>query len=483
MRTGRKVGLIGTFARPLLGSPPTAPLPPDPACMDILVMIAQLTLSLSILVVLHELGHFLPAKWFGCRVEKFYLFFDPYFSLFKKKIGETEWGVGWLPLGGYVKISGMIDESMDMEQMEGPAQPWEFRSKPAWQRLIIMLGGVSVNFVLGFAIYAGMLMYWGTNTLAVDPATTGILAEPFGEQYGLRDGDRVVGVGKRDLETFGEREVKSAILFEGARELRIVRDGAPLTLTLPDSLQRNLGKEQYRNCSFFSLPLEPLVGYVEEGSPADSMGLALGDEIVAVDGAPVVYQQDVIERVRAREPGDAVTFTVERDGRTLDLAAVLPASRTIGFAVQIDEQYDYVAEDYTLAEAIPAGISSGLDKLAMQGRAVGQMFKSNIDASDSVGSFITIGRTFGGTWDWQKFWSLTALLSLILAVMNLLPIPALDGGHVMFLLYEVVTGRKPGDKFLQTATTIGFGLVLLLMGFAIFNDIRKAVFGAADAIC
>ena len=446
-------------------------------------MIAQLTLSLSILVVLHELGHFLPAKWFGCRVEKFYLFFDPYFSLFKKRIGETEWGVGWLPLGGYVKISGMIDESMDTEQMEGPPQPWEFRSKPAWQRLIIMLGGVTVNFVLGFAIFAGMLLYWGSSTLAVDPATTGIIAEPFGEQYGLRDGDRVLAVGDKTLTEFGEREVKSEILFNGARALHIERDGREMTLTLPDSLQRNLGKEQYKNCSFFSLPLKPIVGFVAEGSPADSIGLAVGDRVVAVDGTPVKWQQEVFPLIRAREPGDVVTLSVKRGADTIELAARLPASRTVGFAVAIADQYDIETKEYGLAEAIPAGIDSGLDKLAKQGQAVGQMFKSNIDASDSVGSFISIGKTFGGSWDWQRFWGLTGLLSLILAVMNLLPIPALDGGHVMFLLYEVVTGRKPGDKFLQYATTAGFGFVLLLMGFAIFNDIRKALFGAAEAIC
>ena len=451
--------------------------------MDILVMIAQLTLSLSILVVLHELGHFLPAKWFGCRVEKFYLFFDPYFSLFKRRIGETEWGIGWLPLGGYVKISGMIDESMDTEQMEGPPQPWEFRSKPAWQRLIIMLGGVTVNFVLGFAIYAGMLYYWGTSTLEVDPATTAIYAEPFGRQYGLQTGDRVLAIGGKPLEEFGESTVKQEILFQGARELTVERAGRRLTLSLPDSLQRNLGKEQYASCRLFSLPLKPVVGVLQEGSVAEEMGLRLGDEIVAVDGTPVAYQQEVIPLVRARDVGEEVAFAIRRDGEALTLTATVPPSKVFGFSPAVDEQYDISTRDYSLSEAIPAGIDSGLDKLARQGQAVGQMFAGNIEAKDSVGSFISIGKAYGPQWDWRRFWSLTALLSLILAVMNILPIPALDGGHVMFLLYEVVTGRKPGDRFLQYATTAGFGFVLLLMGFAIFNDIRKSVGPSVEAIC
>ena len=477
-------GYIPTFARPLKRARRTgAARAKDTPDMDILVMIAQLTLSLSILVVLHELGHFLPARWFGCRVEKFYLFFDPWFSLFKKRIGATEWGVGWLPLGGYVKISGMVDESMDMDQLAGPPQPWEFRSKPAWQRLIIMLGGVTVNFALGFAIYAGMLWYWGTTTLDVDPATTGIYAEPFGQQYGLRTGDRVLAVGDQALSSFGEATVRQEILFSGARELTVERGGRRLTLPLPDSLQRNLGKQEYASCSFFSLPLRPVVGVVGEASTADSMGLRVGDEIVAVDGTPVTYQQDVIPLIRAKAPGEAIAFEVRRGGEVRTLAARVPPSRVIGFGPAVDEQYDVSTVEYSVAEAIPAGVRSGLDKLARQGQAFGQMFAGNIEAKDSVGSFITIGRAYGPDWDWRRFWSLTALLSLILAVMNVLPIPALDGGHVMFLLFEVVTGRKPGDKFLQYATTAGFGFVLLLMAFAIFNDLRKTVGPSVEAVC
>ena len=451
--------------------------------MQVLIMIAQLTLSLSILVVLHELGHFLPARWFGCRVEKFYLFFDPYFSLFKKKIGETEWGVGWLPLGGYVKISGMVDESMDMEQMAGPPQPWEFRSKPAWQRLIIMLGGVTVNFILGFAIFGGMLWYWGEDVLRNDAVTAGIYAEPFGAQYGLRTGDRIYAVGDQVVEEFGDLQIRSEILFNAARTIEVDRGGQRITLPLPDSLQRNLGKEQYKNCRFFSLPLKPIVDTVLQGTAADSIGLEKGDQIVAIDGVPTPFQQDVIAEMKGKSAGSEVALTILRDGSTQRRSIILPESRMIGFGPSLTDQYEISHRDYTLAEAIPAGIESGLDKLAKQGQAVTQMFTGNIDASDSVGSFISIGKAFGGSWNWMSFWGLTGLLSLILAVMNILPIPALDGGHVMFLLFEVITGRKPSDRFLQVATTGGFAVVLLLMAFAIFNDFRKLGGEAVNYIC
>ncbi len=441
--------------------------------MQVLVMIAQLTLSLSILVVLHELGHFFPAKWFGCRVEKFYLFFDPYFSLFKKKIGETEWGVGWLPLGGYVKISGMIDESMDMEQMAGPPQPHEFRSKPAWQRLIIMLGGVTVNFILGFLIFAGMLFYWGTDVIRTEDAVQGIYAEELGELYGLQTGDRVLAIDDVELTEFGDQTVRAEVLFNAARNLKVRRGSEDLAIVLPDSLQRNLGKESYKNRRLYSLPLVPLIDSLIPESPADSAGLRKGDLILALNNVPVAYHQDVVKYVAALEPRGLLNVTALRGSDTVQVPLLLSNQKTIGYGPSLDGQYTITHQDYSVAEAIPAGIASGLDKLAKQGQAVTQMFRRNIDAGDSVGSFISMGKAFGGVWNWQSFWGLTGLLSLILAVMNILPIPALDGGHVMFLLYEVVTGRKPSDKFMQYATTFGFGIVLMLMAFALYNDIRK----------
>ena len=441
--------------------------------MQVLVMIAQLTLSLSILVVLHELGHFLPAKWFGCRVEKFYLFFDPYFSLFKKKIGETEWGIGWLPLGGYVKISGMIDESMDMEQMAGPPQPWEFRSKPAWQRLIIMLGGVTVNFILGFVIFAGILFYWGTDMIRNEDATQGIYAEELGRLYGLQTGDQVLAIEDVPLTEFGDQQVRAEVLFNAARDLKVRRGGEEVIIRLPDSLQRNLGKESYKNRRLYSLPLIARIDTLIPGSPADSAGLLKGDKIIALNGSPINFHQDVVAFVAEREANSRLNVSVLRANDTLELPLKLSAEKRIGYGPSLEDQYTITHRDYSMAEAIPAGIDSGLDKLAKQGQAVTQMFRRNIDAGDSVGSFISMGKAFGGVWNWQSFWALTGLLSLILAVMNILPIPALDGGHVMFLLYEVVTGRKPSDKFMQYATTFGFAIVLMLMAFALYNDIRK----------
>ena len=442
--------------------------------MEILVMVGQLILSLSILVVLHEFGHFLPAKWFGCRVEKFYLFFDPYFSLFKKKIGETEWGIGWLPLGGYVKISGMVDESMDMEQLKEEPKEWEFRSKPAWQRLIIMLGGVTVNFVLGFLIFAGMLWYWGTEKLPTENAVNGIYADALGELYGLQTGDQVLAIDTVQLKTFGDSYVKEEILFNAARTLTIRRDGREMKIQLPDSLQRNLTKEAYKGMHLYTLPRYAVVDSIDKDSPAAASDLAKGDRILAVNDKPVNWLQDMIKHFQANK-GKTVRVSVDRNGQTMSIPVSLTKSGQAGFWTYDDNYYDYVQQEYTIAEAIPKGIDKGLTALSNQGKAVGQMFSKNIDASDSIGSFITIGRAFGGVWSWPRFWQLTGLLSLILAVMNLLPIPALDGGHVMFLLYEVVTGRSPSDKFLQVATTIGFVLVLALMGFAIFNDVAKVL--------
>lgn len=442
--------------------------------MEVLVMIGQLILSLSILVVLHEFGHFLPARWFGCRVEKFYLFFDPYFSLFKKKIGETEWGIGWLPLGGYVKISGMVDESMDMEQLAEEPKEWEFRSKPAWQRLIIMLGGVTVNFILGFLIFAGMLWYWGTETLPIENAVHGIYAEELGAQYGLRTGDQVLAIDTVKLTSFGDVKVKEQILFSAARTLTLLREGKEIKIILPDSLQRNLTKEAYKNKRLYSLPRFAVVDSIKKDSPADASDLKKGDLVLAVNNVPVKWLQDMSKEF-TKYKGKQVDVTVDREGQTLSLPVTLTEEGQIGFWTFDENHYDYVQKKYSIAEAIPMGIDKGLTALADQGRAVQQMFSGNIDAKDSVGSFITIGRAFGGIWSWPRFWQLTGLLSLILAVMNLLPIPALDGGHVMFLLYEVVTGRAPSDKFLQVATTVGFVLVLALMAFAIFNDVSKVL--------
>ena len=435
-------------------------------------MAAQLMLSLSILVVLHELGHFLPARWFGCRVEKFYLFFDPYFELFKKKIGETEWGIGWLPLGGYVKISGMVDESMDMDQLEGEPQPWEFRSKPAWQRLIIMLGGVTVNFILGFAIFIGLLWYYGREYLPND-AVDGIYAECLGEQYGLRTGDKVLAIDSFALTEFGDRFIKQEVLLRGARTITVERGGREVQVVLPDSLQRNLTNPSYQRAALFSLPVRPVVDTILPGQPAADSDLRKGDVVVAVNGERTPLFPDV-RRALKDYKSSSVALTVLRDGRERVVEVGVTEAGTIGFGPDPQKQFETVRETYSLAEAIPMGIKQGWQSLADQADAVGQIFDNKIAAGDSVGSVFTMGRAFGATWDWSRFWKITGLLSLILAIMNLLPIPALDGGHVMFLLYEVITGRKPGDKFLQYATTGGAILLMGFMALVLLNDAYKA---------
>ena len=448
--------------------------------MDTLIMAAQLMLSLSILVVLHELGHFLPAKWFGCRVEKFYLFFDPYFELFKKKIGETEWGIGWLPLGGYVKISGMVDESMDMDQLEGPPQPWEFRSKPAWQRLIIMLGGVTVNFILGFAIFIGLLWYYGREYIPTSSVSEGIYAECLGEQYGLQTGDKVLAIDTVQLVEFGDQLVKQEVLLRGARTLTVERNGQQVTIELPDSLQRNLTNPNYQRARLYSLPILPRVDTTFPGQPAYDSDLQKGDLVVAVNGTSVRLLQDVRAALDQAE-GESVVLTVQRGAQRVDVRVGLDENNRLGFAPDMSKQVEYVREDYALGEAIPQGLKDGWQSLADQADAVGQIFDNKINAGDSVGSVFTMGKAFGATWNWRRFWRITGLLSLILAIMNLLPIPALDGGHVMFLLYEVITGRKPGDKFLQYATTGGAILLMAFMALVLLNDAVKA-FKTPEAI-
>ena len=436
-------------------------------------MAGQLIASLSILVVLHEMGHFLPARWFGCRVEKFYLFFDPWFELFKKKIGETEYGIGWLPLGGYVKISGMVDESLDMEQLESEPQPWEFRSKPAWQRLIIMLGGVTVNFILGFAIFAGMLWYWGREYVPVDNVPQGVYADSLGRVYGLRNGDVPLRIDTTTLRRFDDLVVKNEILLRGARTLTVLRDGREAEIVFPDSLQRKLTSREYQALPLFSLPVVPRVDTIIPGGPAASSDLRKGDLVRAVDGASTPFFRDLQRALRAKEAGQDVTFTVLRSGREVPVMLTLNEQRRVGFGPDIAAQFPTVTETYGFFESIPAGVREGISQIRGQVNAFGQMFAGKINARESVGSVVTIGRAFGGTWDWYRFWRLTGLLSLILAIMNLLPIPALDGGHVMFLLYEVITGRKPGDKFLQYATTVGAVVLMAFMALLLANDIAK----------
>ncbi|MEM9820754.1 MAG: RIP metalloprotease RseP [Bacteroidota bacterium] len=436
--------------------------------MEYVVMIGQLILSLSILIVLHEMGHFFPARLFGTRVEKFYLFFDPYFSLFKYKKGETEYGIGWLPLGGYVKISGMIDESMDREQMKQPPQPWEFRSKKAWQRLIIMLGGVTVNFILGFFIWAMVLWVWGERYMPTENVVHGIYADSLGQEMGLRNGDKVLGINGKPFTKFNDRLIVQEIIFNDASEMEIERNGQKQNLPIDPKWISELSSFKNKNELLFMARFPFVIGEVSEDEkyPAKKAGIKEGDQIIAFDGTFTPFYDNYRELSKANK-GKNVDLTLLRAQDTVQINLTLNEKGNIGVIPNgADFFFDEKREQYSLLAALPAGTKKGWNFLANQIKAFGQMFKGKIKASESLGGFKSIGGMFGYTWNWERFWTMTAILSLILAFMNLLPIPALDGGHVMFLLYEVITGRKPSDKFMEYATIVGFVIVLGLVIYA-----------------
>jgi regulator of sigma E protease len=451
--------------------------------MDTLITIGQLVLSLSILIVLHEFGHFLPARLFGTRVEKFYLFFDPYFSLFKKQIGETEYGIGWLPLGGYVKISGMIDESFDTEQMESEPQPWEFRSKPAWQRLIIMLGGVTVNFILGFLIYGMVLFAYGEEYLPAQNVTPGIAVDSLGYEMGLRTGDKVISVGDVPFERFSDRIILREVAINNARSITVERDGARQDIKVDNKWADILTRHENKYERLF-LPRMPFViGLVAKDGPAEKAGLQKEDKIVSVNGQPTPYYDLFTDYVKGKN-NETITLGVIPKGEesVKEISLTLNETGMMRVAPAAPEyHYDTERIEYGFLESLPAGYHQGMDFLGNQFKAFGEMFKGNIKVTESLGGFASIGSMFGTTWEWERFWYMTASLSLILAFMNLLPIPALDGGHVMFLLYEVVSGRKPSDKFMERATMIGFvivlGLVLLANGLDIWRGIKGLMGG------
>lgn len=445
--------------------------------MEYVVMVGQLMLSLSILIVLHEMGHFLPARWFKTRVEKFYLFFDPWFSLFKKKIGDTEYGIGWLPLGGYVKISGMVDESFDTEQLKQEPQPWEFRSKPAWQRLIIMLGGVTVNFLLGFLLYAMFLWIWGEEYLPAQNVKYGIYADSLGMEMGLRDGDKILSVDGKPFEKFNDREIIRAVVINSADQLEVERDGQRVTIPIDEKFVGILSSYDNKDKALFGPRYPFVIEKVTAGEPAAKAGLRPEDKIISLNGQPTEYFHE-FQRLVPQFKGKTVEIGLLRGTDTSTVSLTLTNAGAIGVQrYSIFHFYEPAYEKYSLAQAIPAGFAKGWGFLGDQVKAFQKMFQGKIKASESLGGFATIGTLFGTEWEWGHFWRMTAILSLILAFMNLLPIPALDGGHVMFLLYEVVTGRKLSDKFMETATMIGFilviGLVLYANGLDFFRWFNK----------
>ncbi len=441
--------------------------------MEYVIIIGQLMLSLSILIVLHEMGHFFPAKWFNTRVEKFYLFFDPWFSLIKYKKGDTEYGIGWLPLGGYVKISGMIDESFDKEQMAQPPQPWEFRSKPAWQRLIIMLGGVTVNFILGFIIFGMVLFTWGEEYIPNENVTEGIHPDKMGYELGLRDGDKILSIGGEAFDRFEIGTVIRAIVIGDADVMTVEREGQQVKIPIPNEYITRLTKEKNR---LFEPRIPFIISAVPKEGPAYEAGLLVEDKLIAVDGQPTPYFHQVRDILNEKK-GQELQLTIDRGGQELNKTLTVTDKGKIKVgAYTAYHFFDTETQNFSFGQALPAGFNKGVGFLSDQIKAFGKMFSGDINPSDGLGGFGTIAKLFPTTWNWQRFWENTAILSLILAFMNLLPIPALDGGHVMFLLYEVVSGRKPSDKFMEYATLAGFVLILGLLVYANGLDIYRAFF-------
>ena len=437
---------------------------------EILIKAAQFFLSLSILIVLHELGHFIPAKIFKTRVEKFYLFFDPYFSLFKKKIGGTEYGIGWLPLGGYVKIAGMIDESMDKDQMSKPAEPWEFRSKPAWQRLIIMIGGVVVNLILAIVIYAGMLYTWGEQYIPVSEINQyGIATNSIGEELGLKNGDKIIKIGGEEIKMF--KEVPIEIILSD--DMDVERDGQVVHLTFDASV-----KEQLIKSSHFVSPRFPYyVGDFSSDSEAEKSGLQKGDKVISLNGQDMEYFDEYATAI-PMHIGDSISLGVLRGDVAMNLNVLVPESGKIGVTGSRDlsKYYDLQTIEYGLLESIPQGAIKANDMLVSYIRQFKLIFTPETGAYKSVGGFLSIGKQFSPTWDWQRFWSFTAFLSIMLAFLNILPIPALDGGHVVFVLWEMISGKAPSEKVLEYAQIVGFVILMSLVILANGNDIIKTFF-------
>ncbi len=442
--------------------------------MDILIQASQFLLSLSILIILHELGHFIPAKLFKTKVEKFYLFFDPYFSLFKKKIGETEYGIGWLPLGGYVKIAGMIDESMDKEQMAQAPQPWEFRSKPAWQRLIIMIGGVTVNVLLAIIIYAGMMMYYGEEVLPIENVTYGIDADSTAEAVGFRDGDRVLSIDGKEIRYFSEIPLELLLGKEG--KVRVLRAGEEVAFTISSEQK---GEIIANRSNLIGLRFPYVIGGFADTTAAERAGLRIGDSIVSVAGKPMFLADEIHDEI-PKYAGDAVGLGVYRDGNQVQLTVPVSDAGKVGILARNPLDFNYIkteAKTYGFFEAIPAGLRQSKKVLTDYIRQFRLIFTPETGAYKEVGGFMMIAKQFDTRWNWQKFWGFTAFLSIMLAFLNILPIPALDGGHVVFVLWEMITGRKPSEKVLERAQIVGFIILLALLLFANGNDILKWISG------
>lgn len=431
------------------------------------VKAGQFILSFSILVVLHEMGHFFPARWFKCRVEKFYLFFNPWFSLLKKKVGETEYGLGWVPFGGYVKISGMVDESMDKEQMKLPPQPYEFRSKKPWQRLIIMLGGVIVNLLLGFFIYAMMLWHWGEQYVPVKNMTYGITTDSLAQSIGLKPGDKITGLDGKYVERFNK--IPIMVILNDIQTININRDGKQIDVNVPKDFAGKL--ISHKDIGFIDVRV-PIGGFdeVADTSVAQQAGFKVGDKVIAINGNSLTYFDEFKAQVQQNK-GKEIEIIYLRNNDTLHAKLTIPATGAIGISNGNSKKYIQTKEvNYNFFTCFSAGLKKSGETIQSYWLQLKLMFNGKVKTSESLGSVISIGKMYSSEWDWQNFWSLTAFFSLVLAFMNLLPIPALDGGHALFTIIEMITGKKPSDKFMEYAQTVGMVLLLGLMVYALGLD-------------
>ena len=445
--------------------------------MEILIKASQFILSLSLLIVLHELGHFIPAKLFKTRVEKFYLFFDYKFSIFKKKIGETVYGIGWIPLGGYVKISGMIDESMDTEQLQEEPKPWEFRSKPAWQRLIIMLGGVFVNFILGIFIYIMLMYSYGEKYLPNENVTDGVwVQDSLAVSLGLQNGDKILSVDGKEIKKFSDITIE----FINGSTYTIDRNGLIIEKELPiDFIDKLISRG--KNAGMIVRPRSPFMfAEFQENSPNANSELIDKDIVIAINDQPLKYQ-DEVQDILQQNKGEEISITVKRGTENKTFNVAVSDKGTLGIVIygmdfsDLEKlgYYNLADVNYSFAAAIPAGINKSYETLTNYVKQLKKIFNPSTGAYKGLGGFISIGSIFPSTWSAESFWNITAFLSIMLGFMNLLPIPALDGGHVVFTLWEMITGKKPSDKFLEYAQVTGFILLIALLLFANGNDVFR----------
>jgi len=466
--------------------------------MEGMIMTAQLLLSLSILIAVHEWGHFITARMFNIKVEKFYLFFDFLFpmanvlnfSLFKKKVGDTEFGIGWFPLGGYVKIAGMVDESMDKEQMKLPPEPWEFRAKPAWQRLIVMLGGIIVNVITGVLIFIGLTYFLGDTYIPKDLINNngGIDALTLGEEIGFKTGDKILKINGNDFDDFQEI-IKPDVLLSQDSYYTVLRDGQEVNIAIPSDFIENFNSKEAA-ASFVAPRIPAVVGRIskvapykaEDGTVAEKesisskVGLKPGDKFLEVDGQPVAYQDEVIDIVKAGAR-DSISFKVQRDAEVLTFAESFKGYDVIGFLPQGFDKDQLAYVNYGFGQSIGLGTERAFGVIFLQLKAFKKIFSGDISFQKSLSGPIGMAQAFGTEWDWERFWRMTGLLSMVLAFMNLLPIPALDGGYVVFLLYEMISGREPSEKFFEAALKVGMAMLLILMVFVFYNDIAKLITG------